>query len=183
MKLRPASSKISGMGDSEQQPFTPVQEQREKRSWAPMAIGLALVAAIVVVLALAGKAGKSSPSAGSGDPNLAKVQISNLHMATADNFAGNSVTYIEGKLSNQSDKKLTGARVEVLFKNSLGETAQKDVLPVAVVMPNTPYLDYGPLDRAPLAAGQSSNFRLTLEHISTDWDGQLPQVKVVALAH
>lgn len=171
------------MGDSGQQPFTPVQEQKEKRNWAPMAIGLVLVAAIVAVLALAGRAGKSSSSAGTGDPNIAKVQISNLHMATADNFAGNSVTYIEGKLSNQSDKKVTGARVEVLFKNSLGETAQKDVLPVAVVMPNTPYLDYGPLDRAPLAAGQSSNFRLTLEHISTDWDGQMPQVKVVSLAY
>jgi len=171
------------MGDSEQQPFTPVEEQREKRSWAPMAIGLALVAAIVAVLVLAGRAGKSASRAGSGDPNIAKVQISNVHMATADNFAGNSVTYIEGKLSNQSDKKVTGARVEVLFKNSLGETAQKDVLPVAVVMPNTPYLDYGPLDRAPLPPGQSSNFRLTLEHVTTDWDGQMPQVKVVAVAY
>jgi len=182
-KKKLPGSKISGMGDSEQQPFTPVQEQREQRSWAPMAIGLALVAVIVAVLVLAGRAGKSSPGAGTGDPNIAKVQISNLHMATADNFAGNSVTYIEGKLSNQSEKKLTGARVEVRFKNSLGETAQKDVLPVAVVMPNTPYLDYGPLDRAPLAPGQSSNFRLTLEHVSTDWDGQIPQVKVVAVAY
>jgi hypothetical protein len=171
------------MDDSEQQPFTPVEEQSEKRSWTPMAVGLALVVVIVAVLVLAGRAGKNASSAGSGDPNIAKVQISSVHMATAANFAGNSVTYIEGKISNQSDKKVTGARVEVRFKNSLGETAQKDVLPVAVVMPNTPYLDYGPLERAPLAPGQSSNFRLTLEHVTTDWDGQMPQVKVVAVAY
>jgi len=171
------------MGDSGQQPFSPVREEQEKRSWAPMAIGLVLVAAIVAAVALAGRAGKGSSGPATGDPNISKVQISNLHMATADNFAGNSVTYIEGRISNQSEKKLTGARVEVLFKNSLGETAQKDVLPVAVLMPNTPYVDYGPLARAPLAPRQSSDFRLTLEHISTDWDGQIPQIKVVSLVY
>jgi hypothetical protein len=171
------------MDDSQQQPFSPVREQEAKRSWAPMAIGLVLVAAIVAVLVLAGRAGKNSGNPTTGDPNIAKLQISDLHMATAQNFAGSSVTYIEGKISNHSEKRLTGARVEVLFKNSLGETAQKDVLPLAVLMPNTPYVDYGPLDRAPLAPGQSSDFRLTLEHVSADWDGQVPQVRVVAVGY
>lgn len=148
-----------------------------------MAIGVVLVAAIVAALVLAGRAGKNSANTNPGDPNLAKLQISDLHMATAQNFAGNSVTYIEGKISNHTSKKVTGARVEVLFKNSIGEIAQKEVLPVNVVMPNAPYLDYGPLDRAPLAPGQSSDFRLTLEHVSVDWDGQVPQVRMVAVAY
>ncbi len=170
------------MGDSEQQPFSPVREQEEKRNLAPMAIGVVLVAAIIVALVLAGRAGKNSGSS-AADPNLARIQISDLHMATAQSFAGNSVTYIEGKISNHSDKKVTGARVEVVFKNSLGETAQKEVLPVTVVMPNSPYLDYGTLDRAPLAPGQSSDFRLTLEHVSADWDGQIPQVKMASASY
>jgi hypothetical protein len=171
------------MGDSEQQPFSPASGQDEKRNWTPMVIGVVLVAALIAVLILVGRAGKSSANANPGDPNLAKMQISDLHMATAQNFAGNSVTYIEGKISNHSDKKVTGARVEVLFKNSIGEIVQKEVLPMAVVMPNSPYLDYGPLDRAPLASGQTSDFRLTLEHVSADWDGQIPQVKMVALTY
>jgi hypothetical protein len=171
------------MGDSEQQPFSPARGQDEKRNWTPMVIGVVLVAALIAVLILVGRAGKSSANANPGDPNLAKMQISDLHMATAQNFAGNSVTYIEGKISNHSDKKVTGARVEVLFKNSIGEIVQKEVLPMAVVMPNSPYLDYGPLDRAPLASGQTSDFRLTLEHVSADWDGQIPQVKMVALTY
>ena len=180
---RPAGSKISRMGDSEQQPFSPVREQEEKRSWTPMAIGLVLVVAAIVAVVLAGRAGKSSANTSPGDPNLAKLQISDLHMATAQNFAGNSVTYIEGKISNHSDHKVTGVRVEVLFKNPIGEIAQKEVLPVAVLLPNTPYVDYGPLDRAPLAPSQASDFRLTLEHISADWDGQVPQVRVVTVAY
>jgi hypothetical protein len=171
------------MGDSEQQPFSPAPNQEEKRNWAPMGIGVVLVAAIVAALVLAGRAGKGTGNAGAADPNLAKLQISDLHMATAQNFAGSSVTYIEGKISNHCEKKVTGARVEVVFKNSLGETAQKEVLPVTVVMPNSPYLDYGPLVRAPLAPGQSSDFRLTLEHVSADWDGQIPQVKMAAVSY
>lgn len=169
------------MGDSEQQPFSAAREQEEKRNLLPMVIGGLLVVIAITVLVLATRAGKSS-GMGQGDPNLAKLQISDLHMATAQNFAGNSVTYIEGKISNTADRKVTGARVEVIFKNSIGEIAQDEKsLPVTVLLPNVPYIDYGPIDRAPLAPGQSRDFRLTLEHVSADWDGQLPTVKVMAV--
>jgi hypothetical protein len=170
------------MVDSEQQPFSPVQQQEEKRNILPMVIGVVVVAIIIAVLVLLTRAGKPAGTA-PGDPNLAKLQVSNLHMATAENFAGGSVTYIEGKLSNGTDRKVTGASVQVIFKNSLGETAQKDTLPVTVLLPNVPYVDYGLIDRAPLAPGQTRDFRLTLEHVTTDWDGQVPTVKVVSLAY
>jgi hypothetical protein len=170
------------MVDSEQQPFSPVQQQEEKRNILPMVIGVVVVAILIAVLVFATRAGKPAGTA-PGDPNLAKLQVSNLHMATAENFAGGSVTYIEGKLSNGTDRKVTGASVQVIFKNSLGETAQKDTLPVTVLLPNVPYVDYGLIDRAPLAPGQTRDFRLTLEHVTTDWDGQVPTVKVVSIGY
>ena len=148
-----------------------------------MVLGGLLVLVIIAMVVLAGKAGKSSSDAGPADPNLAKMQISDLHMATAQNFAGGSVTYIEGKITNGSDKKLTAARVEVIFKNVLNETAQKEVLPVTVLLRSVPYVDYGSIDSAPLAPGQARDFRLTLEHVSADWNGQIPQVKVVSVGY
>jgi hypothetical protein len=174
------------MGDAEKNP-APVFETdqgapEEGRNWLPMSIGAALVIIIVAVIVFVAHSNSSKGRPAQGDPYAAKIQISNLHMATAENFAGGSVTYIEGKLANSGDKKLTAASVEVLFKNSLGEVAQKEFLPVMVLLPNTPYTDYGPLDRAPLAPGQSRDFRLTLEHISADWDGQVPQVRVVGIS-
>jgi hypothetical protein len=54
---------------------------------------------------------------------------------------------------------------------------------MTVLLPNVPYVDYGLIDRAPLAAGQARDFRLTLEHVTTDWDGQVPTVKVVSIAY
>ncbi len=170
------------MVDSEQQPFSPVHQQEVKRNILPMAIGVVVVAVIIAILVLATRAGKPASTA-PGDPNLAKLQVSGLHMATAQNFAGGSVTYIEGKLTNSTDRKVTGASVQVLFKNSLGEIAQKDTLPVTVLLPNVPYVDYGLIDRAPLAPGQTRDFRLTLEHVTTDWDGQIPTVRVVSIAY
>jgi hypothetical protein len=170
------------MGDSEQdQVFSPPTHERESRSWVPMAAGGAFVLLLVVAVVLLTRGGKSTGNP--ADPNLAKLQVSNLHMATAQNFAGGSVTYIEGKLANGTDRKVTGASVQVIFKNSLGEISQKDTLPVTVLLPNVPYVDYGLIDRAPLAAGQTRDFRLTLEHVTTDWDGQAPTVKVVSIAY
>ena len=172
------------MADSEQQPFSPVSEQEQPRNWLPMILGAVFVVLVIGAIVLATRAGNSKGGAGAGDPNLAKLQLSNLHMATAQNFAGSSVTYIEGKITNTSDRKVTAVRVEMIFKNTIGEIAQDEkALPLTVLLPNVPYVDYGPVDRAPLAPGQARDFRLTLEHVSADWDGQVPQVRVVSVGY
>jgi hypothetical protein len=171
------------MGDSESpQPFAPAPPEESGRNWLPMAIGGALVVVAVIVIVLITRSDSSS-NQNQTNPYAAKLQISDLHMATAENFAGGSVTYIQGRIENTGDKKVSNASVQVLFKNSLGEIAQKETLPVMVVLPNVPYVDYGPLQRAPLGPGQARDFRLALEHVSADWDGQLPTVKVVSVAN
>ena len=169
------------MAAREEPPLSPTPEPAE-RNWIPMIVGLVVVAAIVaaaIIFGLLGRSGQSSQN----DPYLAKLQLSDLHMATAQNFAGTSVTYIEGMATNAGDRKVNGARVEVRFKNSLGQISQKEPLPLTVVLPNTPYVDYGTLDRAPLGPGQSRGFRLTLEYVTPDWDGQVPELKVISVEH
>ena len=158
------------------------RRQEEQRNWTPMIIGGVLVAVIVAAVVIIGRS-SSDQSNTKSDPYTQKLQLSNLHMATAENFAGGSVTYIEGNISNTGDKKVTGATVELLFKNSLGETSQKENSVVMVRLPNVPYVDYGAIQQAPLAPGQSRDFRLTLEHVTADWDGQVPQVRVVSVAY
>lgn len=149
-----------------------------------MAAGAAFLVVVIAVILLIARAGQPAGNANENDPNLAKVQLSDLHMATADNFAGNSVTYIEGKITNTSNRKVTAVRVNIVFKNSLGETVQEEkALTLAVLLRSEPYVDYGPVDQAPLASGQARDFRLTLEHVSADWDGQLPQVRVVSVGY
>src|ERR1700682_2306511 len=155
---------------------TPVEQVQDHRNWMPMAIGAAVV--LVVLGALILFSGRPSSQANTNSPYLVKMQVSGVHMARAETLGGTSLTYVEGKITNNGDRKITAAREEVVFKNSLGEIAQKDALVVTVLLREQPYADYGPLDQAPLAPGQTRDFRLILEHVTADWDGQMPQVKV-----
>lgn len=173
---------IARMGDPEnQQPFASPKPQEDRRTLLPMAIGAVLVVVAIVVIILVSRGGRSNPN--QSNPYATNLRIDDLHMATAENFAGGSVTYIQGRITNSGDKKVSGAAVQVVFKNSLGEVAQKDTLPVMILLPNTPYVDYGPMRTAPLAPGQSRDFRLTLEHVTADWDGQMPRVAVVSVTN
>src|SRR5215475_1338665 len=109
------------MADIQQSPFSFGVQEREPRNWTPIIAGGGLVAVIVVVAVIVGLMGR--PKLTPGDPYISKVQLTNLHMATAQNFAGTSVTYIEGTITNSGERKLMDATVEVQFKNSLGETS------------------------------------------------------------
>jgi hypothetical protein len=153
-----------------------------RKSWIPMVIGLLLIVMGIGVLALLGR-GKAAQTSSQNDPYILKLPISGLHMEEAGTFAGGKITYVEGRLSNLGDRKVTGASMEVLLKNSLNETVQKETQPVVVLLRAAPYADYGSLDQTPLAPGQSREFRLTLEHVSADWDGQIPQVRVVKVTY
>lgn len=173
------------MGDAERKPTLPEEPfgsaktaAEEPRNWTPMIVG-AVVVIVAVALIVIFARNKTTPNR--PDPYVARLQVSGLHMSTAQNFAGGSVTYIEGTLANTGDKKVTGASMQVVFKNSLGEIVQDEVLPTMVIQPEAPIVDYGPMDRAPLGPGQARNFRLTLEHVTADWNGQIPQVKVVSV--
>ena len=143
-------------------------------------MGFVVVAMVLVAVFIFGH---KSPDANAhkNDPYTAKLQISEWHMSVAENFAGNPVTYIEGKITNTGDKKVTGATIELIFKNSLGQTTQQELLPVMVLLFRVPYVDFGSLEQTPLAPGQTREFRLTLEHVTADWDRRLPQAKVVAV--
>src|SRR5262245_38644466 len=167
---------------AEKPPFLPVSEEPEGRNWTPIILGGVLVVALIAAFVLFSRLSQSGDS-NAGDPYLNKLQLTGLHMSTAHNFAGGSVTYIDGTMTNAGDRKVTAARVLVTFRNSLDEITQKEMLPVTVLIPNPTYTDYGTLDRAPLAPGQSRNFRVTMEYVTTDWDGQIPQVKVVSVGY
>lgn len=169
------------MGDPENFPPPAAPEAGDKRSLTPWIIGAVVVAVLVTVVVVVGHYVSTSAGPAPVNPYIAQLEITGLHMATAENFAGGRVTYIEGRITNRGDRKVTGARIEVRFKDSLGQIAQKDALPVMVAQPGLPYLDYGSLNLAPLSPGQTRDFRLTIEHITIEWDGQMPEAKVVSV--
>ncbi|HXB21038.1 MAG TPA: DUF2393 family protein [Candidatus Solibacter sp.] len=177
------------MGDAEKNPpsqnapFSAPEADRNGNTFGiSLAMGVAFVALVIAAVTFFNHK-SPNPNGHKTDPYAAKLQTSEWHMSVAENFAGNPVTYIEGKITNTGDKKVTGTTIELVFKNSLGETSQQELLPVMVLLFKEPYVDFGSLEQAPLAPGQTREFRLTLEHVTADWNRQLPQARVVAVSY
>jgi hypothetical protein len=141
-----------------------------------------IVIAIAVIVAIAGAAAlllREHPQAKLGPPPYAaSLQFSDLKMSQAQNFVGATVTYIDGTLNNTGDKMLTHAIVQVTFKDSYGQVAQIENVPIKVLQTAGPYDDTVDLTVAPLAPGQSKLFRLIFEHVSEQWNQAYPELQI-----
>ncbi len=73
--------------------------------------------------------------------------------------------------------------MNLVFKNTLGEIVQKETPPLHVLVPNSlaGYPDLLDLNRSPIGPGQSKVVRMTLEHISADWNQAAPEMQLVNL--
>jgi len=155
---------------------SPLTEMERDSNLRPILFGVVLVVLVVGVIALLTRG--SSKGATTPHPYAANLKLSDLKMSAAENFVGASVTYIDGTVTNAGDKTVTHAIVHVAFRNSLGEVAQAEDVPLHVLQTSGPYPDAVDLNLSPLAAGQGRPFRLTFEHISSDWNQAYPDLQV-----
>jgi hypothetical protein len=120
-------------------------------------------------------------SAGPADAYAAKLAISDVNMSAAENLLGGETTYIEGKVSNTGDRIVTGATVEVTFKNSLNEVVQRQTEPLWIVQRREPAVDVASLAVSPMKPGETREFRLSFERISADWNRQFPDLRITVV--
>jgi Protein of unknown function (DUF2393) len=155
---------------------SPVREERDSNR-IPILIGFIAVAVVVGLVLLFWRSKPQGPPV--ADPYASYLKLSDIKMSAAENFVGSTVTYIEGQVSNTGNQTVTGATVHVVFKNSLGEIVQAEDVPLQVTQHTGPYLDSVNLSVSPLAPEKTKQFRLTFEHISTDWDHTYPELRVM----
>jgi hypothetical protein len=155
---------------------SPLTENERESNLRPILFGVALVIVVVGVIAVLTRGGPKGASA--PHPYAANLKLSDLKMSAAENFVGASVTYVDGTVTNVGEKTVTHAIVHVAFRNSLGEVAQAEDVPLRVLQTTGPYPDAVDLSLSPLAPGQGKPFRLTFEHISSDWNQAYPDLQV-----
>jgi hypothetical protein len=68
--------------------------------------------------------------------------------------------------------------VEVRFKDSMGQLAQREDKPLQVLKTDGPYPEAVDFSVSPLGPGLSKPFRLTFESISAQWNHQFPDIQV-----
>lgn len=115
-------------------------------------------------------------------PYIAELKLSDSKMSAAENFIGATVSYIDGTITNTSNKTVTRVIVQVNFLDSVGQLAQREELPLRLFRNNGAYNEPVDLNVAPLGPGQSSPFRLTFDSISAQWNHQYPDLKITDVA-
>ena len=158
--------------------FTPAKQEAQERNWKPILIGLVAVLIVVgIIVAITHNSGQTRQQV---NPYVAKLQISNAKVSAAENYVGGTVTYLDADITNTGDQTLTGADMNLVFKNTLDEIVQKETLPLRVLVENQMggYPDLVDMSRAPITPGHTKTVRMTLEHISADWNQAPPQMQL-----
>ena len=165
-------------------PLTPRSEESGP-PWLAIGVAVALLAAVVGAAFFVPRQSPAPAPVASEvtplHPYAAQLSLTELKMSTAQNFVGATVTYLEGKVANRGEKAVNGAAVESIFRNSLGELVQKEAQPLLYIHARKPYTDVSDLRVNPLKPGETREFRLTFDHISADWNRELPELRITAV--
>ncbi|MGA2983596.1 MAG: FxLYD domain-containing protein [Terriglobia bacterium] len=98
---------------------------------------------------------------------LVSLVFSDLRMSAAANFLGDTITYLDGTVTNKGAKLVRRLDVELNFVDTLNQVVLRETAhPLA--------------DRAtPLQPGETHTFRVTFEHMPTDWNQAPPTARAV----
>ena len=167
------------MGGLLEPSLNPTTEPAES-SLRPILIGIVIVGVIRVAIAHILRSEQKKPAEPS--PYAADLKFSELKASAAQNFAGATVSYLDGTVTNSGNQTIIHALVQVTFKDDMGQTAQREELPIHVLRTGGPYDEAVDLNVSPLLPGQSKPFRLTFESISAQWNHAYPDLKVTQVA-
>jgi hypothetical protein len=161
--------------------FSRAARREEKRNWTPFLIGG--VALLAIVLAMVISSHNPVGIAPQASPYAANLKLSDVKLSAAENYVGGTVTYLDVNISNTGNQTLTGAQMNAVFKNTMGQVVQTEKLFLHVLVENhmTGNPDLVDLSRDPIGPGQTKTLRMTLDHISADWDNTPPEMQLVSL--
>jgi len=149
----------------------------------PLAIaaGVIVVAAVVVIFMMERGKGPApvTPIAAPADPYAASLPVTDVKMSESSNLAGGKVTYIDGHMTNNGNKTVTGISMQVLFRNAANEVAQNETQSMKWIRTRDPYVDLEPVSAAPLKPGEGRDFRLIFDAVTGGWNGVYPDLRIV----
>jgi hypothetical protein len=91
------------------------------------------------------------------------LKLGEVSMKATESYVGQTVTEIEGKITNAGDRNIKRADVFCIFYNSYGEVVIRERVPIVT---------------SPLKPGETRAFRLPFDDIPGGWNNQMPQLVI-----
>lgn len=141
------------------------------RKSTPVVVTLVLGSVAVVVAGLLLVTGRGSPPAapppvltGDAKAYLPEIEVTEAKMSAARNFLGDTVTYLDARVTNKGTKLVRRLDLELEFVDTLNQVVLRDAAhPISTRMP-------------PLQPGETRAFRVSFEHMPIDWNQAPPAI-------
>lgn len=157
--------------------------KEEKSSGMPMAVWLAAGAVVVVLLVVLIVMGRNKSEGTKGPQPAAayavSLPVSKLAMSESTSLSGGKSTFIDGSIKNTGSSTVTGITVQVAFANEEQMPPQLETLPLTLIRTREPYVDTQMVSSSPLKPGDEREFRLIFESIPSNWNMQMPELRVI----
>lgn len=161
--------------------------EKESRSYLPWIIaGAVVVVGLALLVIFGGKKAAPVNPGGAGlaaaDSYAGSLPITDLKMSESSNFAGGKVTYVDGRIANNGSQTVTSITVQLGFRDFGNLLVQKETMPLALIRMREPYVDTQPVAANPIKPGEQRDFRLVLDQVARDWNGQYPEIRIIHVA-
>ena len=141
------------------------------RRSTPVLITFILVIVVAIAAAVIFLIGGGSPPA-SPPPALTaeakayfpEIEVTDARMSAARNFLGDTVAYLDARVTNKGTKVVRRLDLELEFVDTLNQVVLRDAAhPISARTP-------------PLKPGETRAFRVTFEHLPIDWNQAPPAI-------
>lgn len=97
---------------------------------------------------------------------VSKIQFENISLSRSENFIHQEITTLSGELANSGSLPLRDLELAIVFSDELQQVVLRE---------NRSPFGTG---SSPLAPGGRREFEISLEHIPSSWNRQVPQIIV-----
>ena len=101
---------------------------------------------------------------------LPQIQVTDAKMSVARNYLGDSIYYLDAKITNGGSRTVRGVDLQLEYVDMLGQVVLRDS-----AHPVTPR-------DLPLEPGKTRAFQVSYDHMPADWNQAPPKVAVIRVS-
>ncbi len=137
-----------------------------KTSLFTLAIALVLAGGVIWFVNRPKPVAAITPLSADAKAYVRNLQLSDVSMKATESYVGQTVTEIEGKISNSGSRTVAHADLYCVFYNSYGEVILRERVPIVATG---------------LKPGETRSFRLPFDDIPSGWNNQMPQLVIARI--